>query len=424
MLESVCHFRFFIATLALAGALGACRPINASSAQRAPIVVYPEDNYKGGPTFLTTGTIYKGASIPDNLDQRISSLMLRKGHQVVIGVEEDGVGLSKVLIAAERNLFIPKLSEPFNNRIRFIRVLPWRNVPKRGWAGQAPDPALDHGWQYLWGGFEQSSESIQWTPMAFRQGWLDTEDRLKRAITSAGIQDIIGFNEPDYAPNNKPKNKFLFDQKNAALAMAPMMKTGLRIGSPSLTESGPMRWLDEFMAHTRSQNIRIDFICVHWYDWTGKSRPSTTPNADAEDIFRRFKRYLEGVHERYGLPIWITEFNANPYRNPEVQLEFAKLAIPYLEASPFIERYAWFQPFGRNNSTQTSDGNVDALDKSATGNGAFREVKNDWDTPLTALGRYFRDAPRNLSGTRDVYLGKNNLTDDEFEIIPKGLPLR
>jgi len=82
---------------------------------------------------------------------------------------------------------------------------------------------------------------------------------------------------------------------------------------------------------------------VHWYDWGGN--PANTPNANPQNVFNRFKNYLANVYEYYGLPIWITEFNANIHRNTAVNEGFLELALPYLESLEYVERYAWFQPF-------------------------------------------------------------------------------
>ena len=46
----------------------------------------------------------------------------------------------------------------------------------------------------------------------------------------------------------------------------------------------------------------------------------------------------------YGLPIWITEFNANRHRNEWVHRQFLQLALPFLEETDYIERYSFFPP--------------------------------------------------------------------------------
>ena len=50
------------------------------------------------------------------------------------------------------------------------------------------------------------------------------------------------------------------------------------------------------------------------------------------------------VYNLYGLPIWITEFNANPNRSTATNYGFMQLALPYLETLDYVERYAWFEP--------------------------------------------------------------------------------
>ena len=69
---------------------------------------------------------------------------------------------------------------------------------------------------------------------------------------------------------------------------------------------------------------------MHWYDWG--SNPANSPNANPQNIFNRFKNYLQNVYDLYGLPIWITEFNANPNRATWVNKGFMELALPYLES--------------------------------------------------------------------------------------------
>ena len=73
-------------------------------------------------------------------------------------------------------------------------------------------------------------------------------------------------------------------------------------------------------------------------------QPANSPNANPQNIFNRFKNYLQNVYDLYGLPIWITEFNANPNRATWVNKGFMELALPYLESLDYVERYAWFQP--------------------------------------------------------------------------------
>ena len=78
----------------------------------------------------------------------------------------------------------------------------------------------------------------------------------------------------------------------------------------------------------------------------------TNPETAAEDL----RQYLQRVYDKYGKPIWLTEFalinfaNYNQatgtyttvYPTWENQARFATLAIAKLNALHFVERYAWY----------------------------------------------------------------------------------
>ena len=101
---------------------------------------------------------------------------------------------------------------------------------------------------------------------------------------------------------------------------------------------------------------------------------------------------MNNVHNLYNLPIWITEFNGNVNRTDSVNLEFMKLALPYLDSISYIERYAWF----------SSDQNCEFFD--TLGN-------------LTPIGIYYSNHQSNPSIYDIVWGGRNNLdiSDDGIE---------
>ena len=160
----------------------------------AALQIFEEVNYQGTSSTVEAYKVYSGDAIPKGLNKKISSLILKKGHQVCIATEEKGQGLSKMLIAVNRDIRIPKLSPQFNDAITFLRVTPIRNVAKRGHCGY-PDPRYNAAWFYTWGGTKESTENLLWVPMIFprRKPETWTSDLIK----FKGIQEVIGFNEPD-----------------------------------------------------------------------------------------------------------------------------------------------------------------------------------------------------------------------------------
>jgi hypothetical protein len=125
------------------------------------------------------------------------------------------------------------------------------------------------------------------------------------------------------------------------------MKTGMRLVSPGCREEGANDngWLEQFITKAKAQDVRVDAIAVHWYDWG--SDPKVNVNHTAIQIFNRFKSYITKVYEVHKLPIWITEFNANPARSNAVNAAFLNLALPWLESVSYVERYVWF-PYDTN----------------------------------------------------------------------------
>jgi hypothetical protein len=128
---------------------------------------------------------------------------------------------------------------------------------------------------------------------------------------------------------------------------------------------------------------RVDVIGVHWYDWG--SNPEANPHHGATVIFNRFKTYLENVHDLYNMPIWITEFNANPNRSNATNLAFMQLALPFLETLDYVERYAWFQPNSGVADYYDTDGNY------------------------TNVGTYYRDLVSSASMSENTYAAKNSM---------------
>jgi hypothetical protein len=180
------------------------------------------------------------------------------------------------------------------------------------------------------------------------------------AAKSAGVNHLLGFNEPDQA---KQANMTV----ERALAMWPLLeKTGLRLGSPACVHPDN-EWMQAFMKAAKKQKLRIDFVCVHSYG-----------DDDATKLVNR----LEKIRRLYDKPLWITEFAvgdwsaksaaANRYK-PEAVLKFMEDILPKLGRLNFVERYAWF-PARQDNPALGTSALFDASGK------------------LTKLGECYRDA--------------------------------
>jgi hypothetical protein len=113
----------------------------------------------------------------------------------------------------------------------------------------------------------------------------------------------------------------------------------MRLGSPSVAYGGdtPGGWLDRFMTGAKQKGLRVDFITLHWY---GSDFSSAAVG--------QFLRYVDAVHKRYNLPIWVTEyglmnFSGSPkYPSGAQEVAFIKGSTDGMESRSYIERYAWF----------------------------------------------------------------------------------
>ena len=172
----------------------------------------------------------------------------------------------------------------------------------------------------------------QFVPMVARASSV-TVTALAQAERSG--QALLTFNEPD-----------LDSQANMSVAEAlsiwpKLMATGLQLASPAVAAGAatPGGWLDQFMRGVERRHYRVNFIAVHWY-----GSDFRTGAAVAE-----LRSYLESVHRRYELPVWLTEYalidfsvTGPIYPPPVEQAAFVTASVRMLDNLAFVKRYAWF----------------------------------------------------------------------------------
>lgn len=305
-----------------------------------PLRIYVQPDLAGIPEYLQVDHFYRGTALPGQMNNNIHSFVLKRGFMVTMAQHEDGTGLSKVFIASEEDLIVPQMPSQLNGVVSFIRIMPWNWISKKGIGGNVT--GLNETWYYNWGLNGSSTINREIAPMAWGYNGASSES-IETIINNKYVTHVMGFNEPDNCNDQSGQWWNMCQTDVAVERYRNLMKIGLRLVSPGTREEHALNWLKEFYNKATENDIRIDVIAVHWYDWGGN--PSNTPNADPQKVFNRFKNYLTNVHNYYKLPIWITEFNANIHRNTHVHEGFLELAIPYLESLDYIERYAWFQPF-------------------------------------------------------------------------------
>jgi hypothetical protein len=303
----------------------------------AQLTVYSDLNQQGTSGNCVVRTIYKNIDMPSGLDNAIKSISLKKGFMATVADKPDGTGESFCYMAVTSDLNV-NLANVLRNKISFIRVLPITNVKKKGAGEQNNNTValLNVSWFYDWGPNDVSILNREFVPMAWGRGSA-TPANVESVTNKTGFTHYLSFNEPDAAGQAN------MGLDESAILYKNLLGSGYRMGSPACTESQYRLWLSDFKILTDRDTSRIDFIAIHWYDW-GNWLSTNNANPNAADVFNRFKNHITAVYNLYQKPIWITEFNANINRPSAVQEAFMALALPWLDADPRVERYAYFFP--------------------------------------------------------------------------------
>lgn len=319
-----------------------------------PLRVYDNTSLSDDFGDIPVEVVCSTSAIPGNMNNRISSFKLKKGYMATLAVEPDGTGMSKVYIASESDVVIDALPAALDDAVSFIRVVPWIWVNKKG-TGKLID-GVGASWFYDWGKNNNSLVDREYAVMGWGKTSFDSQNEINSLISKKKVTHVMSFNEPDDCNGQSGKWGKLCVVDTAAKYHRNLMKSGLRIISPSGRENAEVNWLKNMNTLAVPAGTRMDVIAMHWYDW-GAS-PKTTPNANPADVFNRFKNKVTACYNYYKMPIWITEFNANPSRTRSVQNGFLELALPWLEKTPYVERYAYFQPNGGNGDYFDTEGNL------------------------------------------------------------------
>ncbi len=199
---------------------------------------------------------------------------------------------------------------------------PLKGVAFSTTAGQCADLAkLGVSWFYNWGATTKCT-GVEYVPQIWgdwtKLSWVP----MPAKAVAGGAKYLLGFNEPD---GTGQANMSVAD----ALKLWPSFdQPGVQLGSPAVAGEG---WLPDFMTGVAAQNLRVDFIAVHWYGWEANTCNDTSQ--------------LEGKiewAEQWQRPIWITEWSCR-LQAADVVSKFYTDALAMLKQHPLVVRYAWFE---------------------------------------------------------------------------------
>ncbi|KAI0161986.1 glycoside hydrolase family 128 protein [Xylariaceae sp. FL1272] len=211
----------------------------------------------------------------------------------------------------------PALTEPFSNSTEITWAYNW-----------ASDVYYPGGWTP-----DSFNTDLTYVPML----WSAADDltsiwntNVNNAIKSYGTDSLLAFNEPDgccWSCGNSCMN--VSSAVTAYKQWIQPFAGKVQLGSPAVTngvgEGVGLSYLSYFMGNCTG--CTVDFIPLHFYGSV------LDPGA--------FQSYVESAWKLFGLPIWVTEFGTTSGTEAQV-LSWLQVVIPWLDAQPYVKRYAYF----------------------------------------------------------------------------------
>jgi hypothetical protein len=293
-----------------------------------PFFVFNAPDLGGSPDTFGVGLVTGGSP---KLGRSIRSFLLRRGYLATFANNADGSGTSRVFVADTGDIAF-NLPAELDGAVSLMRVADFRWAGKKGMGGgnQAQRAIFNLSAYYDWGNGGVQYPNTEYTPMIWGKN-----DSASFATVVANVakrtdaSHLLGFNEPDNATQSGAKGNLIMID-TAVANYRCLLRTGLRLGSPAVTDdANGWAWLDTFMTKTTQQGIRVDFIAIHYYQ---KSTPA--------NLYGR----ISGLWKKWGRPIWLTEFNygATWFTLPADSMEYyrgLKAYIDMLDTCRFVEHY-------------------------------------------------------------------------------------
>lgn len=279
----------------------------------------------------------------DSYNNTIRSFTLKRGYMAVVASGENQTGYTRVFVADHSDLDMTTLPDALDQRISSVYVRKWNYTSKKGWCSTKSDDAikshlddLDATWFYTWSADRASTSNYEYVPIRQHKYWPSVSD-----ISKVDATHVLGINEPEHSEqHNNCSCGGTVDAWTATTLTPEMAPLGMRVGSPAPTD---LSWLTTYAGHVDDMAYRCDYVVLHAY-WGPNEANGTTA----------WYNKLKDVYDKTGRPIWITEWAYGASWTTETwptnysdQLEKNRAAIfdivNMLESCPFVERYSYYQ---------------------------------------------------------------------------------
>ncbi len=310
----------------------------------AVLTGYTEQNMGGEKIELTSKNATTLNSGDVKFNNRIRSLVLKRGFMALVGTGENSGGYTRVYVADHADLELATLPEALDQRISSIHIKPWQYTPKKGWCSTKSDEniasqmtQLNASWFYTWSADRKTTTNAEYVPIRQHYYW-PSLSTIKALETST---HALLFNEPDHSEQHENCScGGTISAWNATVKTKDMNDMAMRIGSPAPTD---LSWSKEYFGHVDDMGYRCDFSVIHAYWGPNEANGASAWESRLKDLYNNTKRPIWITEWAYGAS-WTKEEWPTAYKD---QLEKNRAAIfeivNKLESLPYVERYSYYQ---------------------------------------------------------------------------------
>lgn len=233
-----------------------------------------------------------------------------------------------------------------------MRGLPWAYDNKNAHKISKGLVKWYHHWQM---GRVRALNNLEYVPTYWGPSKAGQWGRRKGEINRHWPQHILAFNEPDIEGQANMDPDWAVEEFMKELQT--YADRGVRISSPQIVYN--LDWLQQFLDKCNQRGCKVSFIALHWYgSWKG---------------IGDLQKWITTVHNRFNLPIWVTEFGVTSESNPSGKQvhQFMSQALGWLDSQPYVERVAWYGGYSMDNPP---DGFATPLNALFRGDGILRRV--------------------------------------------------
>jgi autotransporter-associated beta strand protein len=316
-----------------------------------PLQVFSGPHFTGTAAALGQYVYYKGTGL-GAMNANISSFKLKRGYMATLAQTENGSGLSRNYVAQDGDMEVSVLPNGFDNTVRFVYVLPWRWVDKKGSCDASPTD-LQAGWWYNWNINQNSTRDLEYVAIRQQPYW----PGLGQNWQTRGVNHLSGYNEPNNPVEDAYENLTPPGSVSDAVARWPeLLATGLRVGAPAVTDGG-QSWITDFMNQADAAGMRVDYVPVHYYR-------SYSNNDNPTGAATQLYNFLKGIYDAVKRPLWVTEFNNGANWTGDPDPTYAQNAaviqamIQRMDETPWVERYSVYSRVEFTRQTHYDEGGL------------------------------------------------------------------